>query len=105
MSVCVEYTYDGYADGHDVRLPRERRETEREEERETLLHYTPHNVVQTPWARRTAFQGGSMDKARDGVRVDRREEEGRSGGYQEEEEERLVRRNERDRKKERKRAR
>lgn len=33
------------------------------------MRYTLHNVVvQTPWARRTAFQGGSMDVAHDGVR-------------------------------------
>lgn len=51
------------------------------------MHYTPHNTVQTPWARRTAFQDGSMDAARDGVRIGRREEEGRSGGYREDGEE------------------
>lgn len=40
------------------------------------VRYTLHNiVVQTPWARRTAFQGGSMDVAHDGVRGGRREEE------------------------------
>lgn len=42
------------------------------------VRYTPHNVVQTPWARRTAFQGGSVDVAHDGVR---------GGGEEEDEEE------------------
>lgn len=32
------------------------------------VRYTPHNVVQTPWARRTAFQDGCVDVAHDGVR-------------------------------------
>lgn len=52
--------------------------------------YTPHNIVQTPWARRTAFQGGSVDVAHDGVRDDGEEEgeeEDEEGGGEEEEEE------------------
>ncbi|KAL0133509.1 hypothetical protein PUN28_000918 [Cardiocondyla obscurior] len=30
-------------------------------------------VVQTPWARKTAFQGGSMDRGRDGKRKTKKE--------------------------------
>jgi len=40
--------------------------------RERKISCTAHNVVQTPWARRTAFQGGSVDVAYDGVRDCRR---------------------------------
>lgn len=57
------------------------------------VRYTLHNiVVQTPWARRTAFQGGSMDVAHDGVRGGRREEE-----EEEEDEEEGEEKTERDR--------
>lgn len=52
------------------------------------MRYTPHNVVQTPWARRTAFQGGSVDVAHDGVRDcgkgEKGEEEDEGGGGGEE---------------------
>lgn len=48
------------------------RDRMKERERSRALHNV---VVQTPWARRTAFQGGSMDVAHDGVRGGRREEE------------------------------
>lgn len=40
----------------------------RDREKETPVRYTPQTVVQTPWVRRTAFQGNSMDMAYDGVR-------------------------------------
>lgn len=51
------------------------RDRMKERERSRALHTTHNVVVQTPWARRTAFQGGSMDVAHDGVRGGRREEE------------------------------
>lgn len=54
----------------------------RDREKETPVHYTPQTVVQTPWVRRTAFQGGSMDVAHDGVRGGQRrkdEEEHKEG--------------------------
>lgn len=38
----------------------------RTEETPCATHHT--NVVQTPWARRTAFQDGCVDVAHDGVR-------------------------------------
>lgn len=55
------------------------------------MRYTPHNVVQTPWASRTAFQDGSVDVAHDGVRdyeeeeeeKDEEEDEGGGGGEEE----------------------
>jgi len=68
-------------------VKRRMRDRKKEEERDPV-HYTPHNViVQTPWARRTAFQGGSMDMAHDGVKGSRQEEEKEEEDEEEEEEE------------------
>lgn len=60
----------------------------RDREKETPVHYTLQTVVvQTPWVRRTAFQGGSTDVAHDGVRGGQRrkdEEEHEEGEESEE---------------------
>jgi len=80
MCISVRNTYEKY-------VKRRMRDRKKEEERDPV-HYTPHNVVvQTPWARRTAFQGGSMDMAHDGVRGSRQEEEKEEEDEEEEEEE------------------
>ncbi|KYN21407.1 hypothetical protein ALC57_06333 [Trachymyrmex cornetzi] len=79
MCISVRNTYETY-------VKRRMRDRKKEEERDPV-HYTPHNVVvQTPWARRTAFQGGSMDMAHDGVRGSRQEEEKEEEDEEEEEE-------------------
>jgi len=57
-------------------------------ERERKTPCATHNVVvQTLWARRTAFQDGSTDVAHDGVRGVRREEEKEEKDEEEGEEE------------------
>lgn len=63
------------------------RDRMKEREKDPVRYTLHHVVVQTPWARRTAFQGGSMDVAHDGVRGGWREEEEEEEEEEEDEEE------------------